>query len=137
MNKSKFLEEWEKLITVCILVILVVLWGLKLTEFLPLNIFATCLISSVIIACVGLVPMLVWLIMGIAQLITDAPKKFYSVLMIVWVLPVALIWFLELIGIISLSSFWLWVLVFYPFVLLFLTCFIFGIVFIIMNLTNF
>lgn len=81
--------------------------------------------------------MLVWLIMGIAQLITDAPKKFYSVLMIVWVLPVALIWFLELIGIISLSSFWLWVLVFYPFVLLFLTCFVFGIVFIIMNLTNF
>lgn len=137
MNKSKFLEEWEKLITVCILVILVVLWGLKLTEFLPLNILTTCLISSIIIACVGLAPMLVWLIIGTVQLITDAPKKFYSVLMIVWVLPVALIWFLELISIISLSSFWLWVLVFYPFILLFLTCFVFGIVFIIMNLTNF
>lgn len=77
MNKSKFLEEWEKLITVCILVILVVPWELKLTEFLLLNNFTTCLISSVIIACVGLAPMLVWLIMGTAQLITDTPKKFY------------------------------------------------------------
>lgn len=137
MNKSKSLEEWGKLITVCILFVLVFFWGLKLTGALSLSIPKTGLISLALIACIGLIPALVWLSMGAAQAISNAPKKFFSILMIAWALPVALLWLLELLNIVSLSSFWFWILTFYPFSLLLLACFIFGIVFIVINLTSF
>lgn len=130
MNKT--LEQWGKLISVCILVVLVVLWGLKFTGALLLNISQTGLISFALIACIGLIPALVWLIMGATQIISKAPKKIF----IAWALPVALLWVLQLTHIFTFSPFWLWALTFYPFSLFLLACFIFGIVFIVINLTS-
>ncbi|WP_176701766.1 hypothetical protein [Gilliamella sp. wkB112] len=48
-----------------------------------MNISQTGLISFALIACIGLIPALVWLTIGTAQAISNAPKKFYNILVIV------------------------------------------------------
>ncbi|OCG21097.1 hypothetical protein A9G11_09175 [Gilliamella sp. wkB108] len=100
-----------------------------------MNISQTGLISFALIACIGLIPALVWLTMGTDQAISNAPKKFYSILVIAWILPVVLLWLLQLTHIFTFSSFWMLVLTFYPLSLLLLTGFILGIVFIVISLT--
>lgn len=132
--KNKGLDSWGRVVAIVILTAIVILWALKVSGILSMSVSTTSLVSASMVAAIGTIPVSIWLIMGLTRPLESAPKKFLSILFMVWILPVAVVWLLQQSSIILLSPFWLWLITLYPFALVLLACFIFGTVFMVVML---